>query len=199
MPELIDRQAALRLCKDADWEDDRIFIAGYNHAIRTMTQAITELPTIEPEVRLIPKEVSATDIDKLTEMIKDSLLQAYPNDVMFTAVRHGRWIEIPPYADETVKGLEFQIVCSRCAEQNSSITFDENSVPIAKTFYRTRFCPNCGAKMDATDTNVGGKEDEEMDLSPLDFLAAEYDRKHPQGIRFVDCMEGADDGACKKV
>ena len=51
MPELIDRQAALRLCKDADWEDDRIFIAGYNHAIRTMTQAITEQPTIEPEVR----------------------------------------------------------------------------------------------------------------------------------------------------
>lgn len=62
-------------------------------------------------------------------------------------VRHGRWIEKPPYADETVKGLEFQIVCSRCDEQNASITFDENSVPIAKTFYRTRFCPNCGADM----------------------------------------------------
>ena len=72
-------------------------------------------------------------------------------------VRHGQWIEKPPYADETVKGLEFQIVCSRCDEQNSSITFDENSVPIAKTFYRTRYCPNCGARMDATDTNVGGK------------------------------------------
>lgn len=114
-------------------------------------------------------------------------------------VRHGRWIEKPPYADETVKGLEFQIVCSWCDEQNASITFDENSVPIAKTFYRTRYCPNCGARMDATDTNVGGKGDEEMDLSPLDFLAAEYCRKHPQGIRFVDWMEGADDGACKKV
>lgn len=63
-------------------------------------------------------------------------------------VRRGRWIEKPPYSDETVKGLEFQIVCSRCDEQNSSITFDENSVPISKTFYRTRFCPNCGAKMD---------------------------------------------------
>ena len=62
-------------------------------------------------------------------------------------VRHGRWIEKPPYSDETVKGLEFQIVCSRCDEQNSSITFDENSVPTAKTFYRTRFCPNCGADM----------------------------------------------------
>lgn len=64
-------------------------------------------------------------------------------------VRNGRWIEKPPYSDETVKGLEFQIVCSRCDEQNSSITFDENSVPTAKTFYRTRYCPNCGARMDA--------------------------------------------------
>ena len=61
-------------------------------------------------------------------------------------VRHGRWIEKPPYEDETVKGLEFQIVCSLCDEQNSSITFDENSVPIAKTFYRTKFCPNCGSR-----------------------------------------------------
>lgn len=67
-------------------------------------------------------------------------------------IRHGRWIAKPPYEDETVKDLEFQIVCSRCYEQNSSITFDENSVPIAKTFYRTRYCPNCGAKMDGKST-----------------------------------------------
>lgn len=63
-------------------------------------------------------------------------------------VRHGQWIAKLPYEDETVKDLEFQIVCSRCDEQNSSIEFDENSVPIAKTFYQTRYCPNCGAKMD---------------------------------------------------
>ena len=63
-------------------------------------------------------------------------------------VRRGEWIEKPPYKDETVKGLEFQIVCSRCDQQNASIEFDENSVPIAKTFYRTRFCPYCGARMD---------------------------------------------------
>lgn len=70
--------------------------------------------------------------------------------------RLGRWIEKPPYADETVKGLEFQIVCSRCDEQNSSITFDEDSVPIAKTFYLTRYCPNCGVKIEKSsvcDTN----------------------------------------------
>ncbi len=72
-------------------------------------------------------------------------------------VRHGRWIEKPPYEDETVKGLEFQIVCSECDEQNSSITFDENSVPIAKSFWRSRYCPNCGAKM-AEPVNGGAQE-----------------------------------------
>lgn len=63
-------------------------------------------------------------------------------------VRHGRWIEKPPYKDETVKGLEFQIVCSECDEQNCSLEFDENYNAIGKTFYRTRYCPNCGARMD---------------------------------------------------
>ena len=63
-------------------------------------------------------------------------------------IRHGRWIEKPPYKDETVKGLEFQIVCSECDEQNCSLEFDENYNAIGKTFYRTRYCPNCGARMD---------------------------------------------------
>lgn len=63
-------------------------------------------------------------------------------------VKHGRWIEKPPYKDETVKGLEFQIVCSECDEQNCSLEFDENYNAIGKTFYKTRYCPNCGARMD---------------------------------------------------
>lgn len=62
--------------------------------------------------------------------------------------RHGRWIEKPPYADETVKELEFQIVCSRCDEQNASINFNDDGEIIGKTFYKTKFCPHCGAKMD---------------------------------------------------
>jgi len=62
-------------------------------------------------------------------------------------VKRGQWIEKPPYKDETVKGLEFQIVCSECDEQNCSIEFDEYHNPIGKTFYKTRFCPNCGAEM----------------------------------------------------
>ena len=63
-------------------------------------------------------------------------------------VRSGRWIEKPPYADETVKELEFQIVCSRCDEQNASINFNDDGEIIGKTFYKTKFCPHCGAKMD---------------------------------------------------
>lgn len=47
MQELIERQAALRLCKDADWKDDEDFIVGYNYAMREMAESIEELPTIE--------------------------------------------------------------------------------------------------------------------------------------------------------
>lgn len=35
-----------------------------------------------------------------------------------------------------------------CNPDHASIEFDENCVPIAKKFWKSRFCPNCGAKMD---------------------------------------------------
>lgn len=69
--------------------------------------------------------------------------------------RCGRWIEKPPYADETVKGLEFQIVCSRCDEQNASINFNDDGEIIGKTFYKTKFCPNCGADMREVNEDAG--------------------------------------------
>jgi hypothetical protein len=58
--------------------------------------------------------------------------------------RHGRWSEpdsgtIGKYRDD---GCVAYYICSRCKE-------------ISKSDYD--FCPNCGARMDATDTNVGGK------------------------------------------
>ena len=68
-------------------------------------------------------------------------------------VKHGKWIEKPPYKDEIVKNLEFQIVCSECDEQNCSIEFDECYNPIGKTFYKTRYCPNCGADMRGEDND----------------------------------------------
>jgi hypothetical protein len=49
MPELIDRQSALSVCKEYCWLDDEDFIEGYNTAIKDMREAIKELPTIEAE------------------------------------------------------------------------------------------------------------------------------------------------------
>ena len=52
MPEMIDRQDALSVCKDYGWIDDEdFFIDGYNAAIKDIREAIKELPKIEPEVR----------------------------------------------------------------------------------------------------------------------------------------------------
>jgi hypothetical protein len=52
-------------------------------------------------------------------------------------VRHGRWI------DGTSRG-SYSIYCSYCGSHKETICPSE-------------YCPNCGARMDATDTNVGGK------------------------------------------
>lgn len=53
-------------------------------------------------------------------------------------VRRGRWI---------VRGQD--IYCSECNEEGLYNPFGASKF--------SHFCPNCGAKMDATDTNVGGK------------------------------------------
>ena len=50
MPELIDRQSALSVCKEYCWLDDEAFIEGYNTAIKDMREAINELPTVEAEL-----------------------------------------------------------------------------------------------------------------------------------------------------
>lgn len=125
--------------------------------------------TIEPEESTIKSEVRLIDANALHAKIYEDSERSYGASANIAQVllrietaptieakpvRYGRWIEKPPYSDETVKGLEFQIVCSECDAQNSSITFDENCVPIAKTFYRTRYCPNCGSRMDGGADNV---------------------------------------------
>ena len=52
---------------------------------------------------------------------------------VFVPVRHGRWIDRP-----STKG---QVYCSECATIEKST--DSN--------YKSRRCPNCGAKMDGGD------------------------------------------------
>lgn len=50
MSDLIDRQSALGVCKEYCWYDDEDdFIDGYNTAVKDISEAIKELPTIEAE------------------------------------------------------------------------------------------------------------------------------------------------------
>lgn len=122
-------------------------------------KAMIDKSAVMEQLRAIERNGKITDAQKFRQakfVVENApTIEAEP-------VQHGRWIEKPPYKYETVKGLEFQIVCSRCDEQNASIKFDENHVPIAKSFWTSRFCPNCGALMDGgakmTTTEGGGQE-----------------------------------------
>jgi len=61
-------------------------------------------------------------------------------------VRHGRWIpiEYDSYADGVPVWDKWE--CSECGHEHSG---EEDTL--------TAFCPACGARMNATDTSVGGK------------------------------------------
>jgi hypothetical protein len=73
-------------------------------------------------------------------------------------VRHGRWLN----TDETVwdakeidgkQKLEISIVAARCSVCERWAEHVNNFSP----YMKYNFCPHCGARMDATDTNAGGK------------------------------------------
>ena len=122
MARLIDADALKERIGELCINNDDMFS---EKAYERIIGVIEVMPTAEPEVLHIPKEVSATDLGKLTEMIKSSLLQAYPNDAMFTAVRRGRWM-----FHEQKNGYLWK--CSNCKGN-----FDQ----------RFSYCPHCGAEM----------------------------------------------------
>lgn len=63
-------------------------------------------------------------------------------------VRHGRWIEVTKHRNENGTILT-DYECSECC----AMVKDSNTEEIESE----RFCYNCGARMDATDTNVSDK------------------------------------------
>ncbi len=145
MADLIDRDALMKeICGNecgsvCDEECKNVMCNFYDY--------IMDAPTIEPEMLLIPKEVSATDIDKLTEMIKGSLLQAYPNDAMFTAVRHGQWIAVSCFDacggdEEAWMAHGNPIAYHYCSECKNETYLNEEGKEILSDY-----CPFCGADM----------------------------------------------------
>ena len=76
--------------------------------------------------------------------------------------RRGRWLN----TDETVwdakdidgkQQLVISIVSARCSVCNHWAEQVNNFPP----YMKYEFCPHCGARMDATDTNVGGRGGEQ--------------------------------------
>ena len=60
----------------------------------------------------------------------------------------GEWITKEAYSEDKAMGIMEQVVCSNCDMQNSYFSeWDECKNPIAKTFIRSKFCPNCGVRM----------------------------------------------------
>lgn len=59
----------------------------------------------------------------------------------------GHWITKEAYSEDKAMGFTEQIVCSNCDMQNSYFSEYDDNNPISKRFIRSKYCPNCGAKM----------------------------------------------------
>lgn len=109
--------------------------------------------------------------DKLTKnglFIAKQIISKQPT-IESEPMRHGRWVETEPDEDDRKLGIEFSIKCSRCHDENSHLDFNENHEITGKTFWRSRFCPNCGAKMDLrTPTEVQLDEADDVMMGGTD-------------------------------
>jgi len=68
----------------------------------------------------------------------------------------GEWVETEPDEDDRKIGMVISIKCSRCHDENSHLDFNENHEITGKTFWKSRFCPNCGAYMRKASENANG-------------------------------------------
>lgn len=83
--------------------------------------------------------------DKLTKnglLIAKQIVSEQPT-VEAEPVRHGRWIELP----KAMNVAENPCKCSVCGHCLSFYNY----------YPRSKFCPNCGTRMDVTNTNVSNK------------------------------------------
>lgn len=63
-------------------------------------------------------------------------------------VRHGKWIYNPNGMDFNLGAWE----CSACAQRNNNLPCNRNISPYICV--GSKYCPNCGARMDGGDENV---------------------------------------------
>ena len=107
---------------------------------------------------LIDREVTLQLLDKSIELFNENTLQdrmskngllaarriVSKQPTIEPEVRHGRWDEIQCFSEHGIEMASYE--CTSCG---NDIERQRGLVP--------QYCEFCGAKMDATDTNVGGK------------------------------------------
>lgn len=144
MPELIDRQAALRLCIEGSGLYDEGFTEGYNFAVSEIRGKLKTLPTIEPEVRHGQwiTHFNAYGLN-IKECSKCGHYRSVGSDGNFCANCGAKMgnseVETDTVARWEDAGILGTVKCSRCnfvdyfAKQDRVMLFG--------------FCPGCGAKM----------------------------------------------------
>lgn len=68
-------------------------------------------------------------------------------------VRHGKWIYNPNANDWGIGGY----VCSECSAKNGNLPSGKVASPMV--FVGSKFCPNCGARMDEGGSGDGQTQD----------------------------------------
>ena len=144
-------------CEDAISRKDAIRIAsGYCHWTN-IPKELAKLPSVNPiqcedaisrqavleGLARIAKAKAKSDAQKSMMGRTMFFVEQLPS---VSTEKAGRWKKIKS-GDKT---FPESIVCSRCGWENSYISkWDRNNNPLSKTFKTTRYCPNCGAKMEA--------------------------------------------------
>lgn len=144
MLELIDRQAALRLCIEGDGCNDERFTEGYNFAVSEIREGLQTLPKIESEVRHGQwiTHFNAYGLN-IKECSKCGHYRSVGTDGNYCANCGAKMVDSEVETDTVVRwedaGINGTVKCSRCnfvdyfAKRDRVMLF--------------RFCPGCGAKM----------------------------------------------------
>lgn len=100
---------------------------------------------ISQTVERISKKVEEdTELWCICEMAKMYMRGVKP---VYPARMQGEWIEVKPSQSDLEDGIDYREECSICHEPNRHYEFDDHDNIISATYYKTNFCPNCGADM----------------------------------------------------
>lgn len=138
-----------------------LYTVGRPKKVR-LFMTVEELQNLIDEIKALKREscddvVSRKDIEECDQLMEDingdTVYAVTMSDIrrlpsVIPQPKIGYWITKEAYSEDKAMGFTEQIVCSNCDMQNSYFSeWDECKNPISKTFIRSKFCPNCGAKM----------------------------------------------------